>query len=82
MLIIQDKQEKKIQQAYKDNSRAQEFKIRAKTDPRLEKILLGIQLYNRLIYILQQLRDKLTKETYKARAYSYLGINRTLERLL
>ena len=61
---------------------AQEFLARASIDPRLEKMLLGIWLYNRLIYVLQKLRSKLTRETYKARAYSYLGINRTLERLL
>ena len=51
-------------------------------DPRIRKILLGTWLYNGFIYVPQKLRDKLTKETYKARAYSHLGINRTLERLL
>ena len=82
MLIIQNTQDEKIRGAYKDNSMAQEFLTRASTDLRIEKTLLGIWLYNRFIYVLQKLRNKLTRETYKARAYSYLGIDRTLERLL
>ena len=61
---------------------AQEFLVRTSTDAKLEKTPVGTWLYNRFIYILQKLRNKLTKETYKARAYSYLGTNRTLERLL
>ena len=61
---------------------AQEFLERAKIDLKLEKIPLGTWLYNRLIYVLQRLRSKLTKETHKARAHGHPGINRTLERLL
>ena len=82
MLIIQDIQEKKIQGAYEDDSMAQEFLARASIDLRLEKTSLGIWQYDGFVYVLQRLRDKLTKETYKARAHGYLGIDKTLERLL
>jgi Integrase zinc binding domain len=78
-MVIEDTQwEKDIIQAYKDDSMA---KIILETPLKDRQITIqeGLILMDRLIYVLQRLRNEVFKCYHKTRATGHQGIRKTLE---